>query len=74
MPADPTMSPDEVHSLTGCTLPAVQLKHLHRRGFWLAWRNPRSGKVVLPRAHYLAVCAGARLAEPEASAPCRGLQ
>lgn len=66
-PASQLLTPDEIRDLTGCVLPAVQLKHLQRRGFWLAWRNPRSGNVVLPRAHFLAVCAGARQAEPAAA-------
>lgn len=58
------LSPEELEQLTDCTLPAVQLKHLHAHGFWLAWRNLKSNRVVLPRAHFLAVCAGARPAEP----------
>jgi hypothetical protein len=61
------MSPEELEQLTDCTLPAVQLKHLHAHGFWLAWRNLKSGRVVLPRAHFLAVCAGARPAADPAT-------
>lgn len=68
MPDSLNLTPDELHQLTDCTLPAVQLKHLHAHGFWLAWRNLKSGRVVLPRAHYLAVCAGARQPEPGAPA------
>lgn len=40
------------------SLPRCQLRELHRQGFWRA-RLGRNGKVILERAHYEAVCAGA---------------
>ena len=67
MPEGLNLSPEELEQLTDCTLPGVQIKHLHAHGFWLAWRNVKTGRVVLPRAHFLAVCAGARPAEHSAA-------
>lgn len=42
----------------GLTQPRRQLAELRARGFWRA-RLGRHGKVILERAHYHAVCAGA---------------
>ncbi len=66
-----TVPPDELVEITGCVQAAAQLRELHRQGFWRARRLAMSGKVVLERAHYEAVCAGQtvpgkRRAEPEA--------
>ena len=68
--ASQLLTPDEIRDLTGCEMPSAQLKRLQRAGFWLAWRAA-GGRVVLPRAHYLAVCAGARpqVAAAAADAP-----
>lgn len=52
------LSPDELEDLTGYKQPARVLAELHRRGFHRAWIN-RYNDVVLERAHYDAVCAGA---------------
>ncbi len=50
------LSSDEVEALTGYKRPSDQLSELHRQGFARA-RRDRLGRVVLERAHYLAVCA-----------------
>lgn len=42
----------------GHTQPRRQLTELHKRGFWRA-RLGIHGRVVLERAHFDAVCAGA---------------
>jgi hypothetical protein len=47
----------ELRELTGYKLPLKQLKALHLAGFSRA-RIGASGKVILERDHYLAVCAG----------------
>jgi hypothetical protein len=52
------LSHDELVDLTSYEQPSRILAELHRRGFHRAWRN-RLGEVVLERAHYDAVCAGA---------------
>jgi hypothetical protein len=57
------LTPDEIFELTGMTRPADQVRRLHVLGFWLSWRNMNSGRCILPRAHYMAVCSGARRAE-----------
>jgi Domain of unknown function (DUF4224) len=51
------LTPEELLALTGYRRPAAQLAELHRQGFARA-RQDRIGRVVLERAHYLAVCAG----------------
>jgi hypothetical protein len=54
-----TLTSDEVLSLTGgLTQPRRQVEELQRQGFWRA-RLTRDRRVVLERAHYEAVCAGA---------------
>lgn len=62
------LTPEELQALTGYARPADQLKRLHALGFALAWRNLKSGGVVLPRAHYEAVCRGERQAQIPAQA------
>jgi hypothetical protein len=49
----------ELEALTGYRRPHEQLAELHQQGFSRARRN-RLGRVVLERAHYDAVCAGAK--------------
>jgi hypothetical protein len=61
-PTTISLSDAELVDLTGYVRPADQLKRLHALGFRLAWRNLKSGRCVLPRAHYEAVCRG----EPQA--------
>lgn len=51
------LTQDEIRALTGLQQPASQVERLHAMGYWLARRTPLG--VALPRAHYLAVCAGA---------------
>lgn len=54
-----TLTDDELHTITGYRQPAAQLRALQERGFWLARRAPLTGRVILDRAHYEAVCQGA---------------
>lgn len=56
---DLLLSEDEIFKLTGYKRAAEQLADLHRQGFARA-RRDRLGNVVLERAHYDAVCAGAQ--------------
>lgn len=54
-----TLTAGELRLVTGGKkAPRRQLTELHRMGFWRA-RLGVHGKVVLERAHYDAVCAGA---------------
>lgn len=53
-----TLTPDELHALTGYRRPGDQLSELHRLGFWRARRSPTTGAVILEREHYQAVVAG----------------
>jgi hypothetical protein len=55
-----TVPPEELVEITGYRQPAAQLRNLLARGFWRACRAPMSGAIILERAHYDAVCAGAR--------------
>lgn len=55
---DLILSGDELAALTGYQRPAEQLAELRRQGFDRA-RRDRLGRVILERAHYLAVCGGA---------------
>jgi len=57
-----TVSEDELIALTGYKDPGCQLRELLRQGFFRARRSPRTGSVVLERAHYDAVCAGEKAA------------
>lgn len=64
-----TLSPDEVQSAAGgYKRPAEQLRELHRRGFWRAYRSKVTGEVVLERPHYDAVAAGLG-APPQSNRP-----
>lgn len=57
--SDIRLTPAEIQEIAGgLTQQRRQLTELHARGFWRA-RLGRDGQVVLERAHYLAVCAGA---------------
>ena len=49
------LSTTEIEELTGYKRPCDQLRELHRQGFCRG-RRDRLGRVVLERAHYLAVC------------------
>lgn len=59
MTPDVLMSPEDVKRIAGgYDQPRRQLDELHARGFWRA-RLSRFNEVILERAHYEAVCAGA---------------
>jgi hypothetical protein len=54
-----TLSPEEVvQAAGGYKRPGDQLRELHKRGFWRAWRSKVTGEVILERPHYDAVSAG----------------
>lgn len=54
-----TLSPAEVQAAAGgYKRPSEQLRELHRRGFYRAYRSKVTGEVVLERPHYDAVAAG----------------
>ncbi|MFD2755963.1 DUF4224 domain-containing protein [Comamonas terrae] len=53
-----TLSEQEIADITGYRQPARQLAQLLALGFFRA-RISRSGRVLLERAHYDAVCTGA---------------
>lgn len=53
-----TLSDSELMAITGYQRPACQLRELHRQGFWRARRSKLTGKVILERTHYDAVCRG----------------
>lgn len=55
-----TLTPDELAEITGYRQPAAQLRVLRERGYWRAWQAS-TGRVVLERAHYEAVCSGQAL-------------
>lgn len=55
--SDLTLSPAEIEEITGFAQPCKQLDALRQQGFIRAHRA-RDGRVILERAHYLAVCAG----------------
>lgn len=56
------LTTDEVAAVTGYRTPKRQLEELHRQGFYRA-RIAATGNVILERAHYDAVCAGAKPAK-----------
>lgn len=54
-----TLSPEEVQAAAGgYKRPGEQLRELHRRGFYRAYRSKVTGEVVLERPHYDAVSRG----------------
>lgn len=58
--SDLTLSREEIQRLTGGYKRASdQLAELHRQGFFRARLGRVTGQVILERAHYDAVCAGA---------------
>jgi hypothetical protein len=68
------LSEREIVDLTEYDQPARQLAELHRQGFFRA-RIGRTGRVVLERAHYEAVCRGMASTperKPRVRAPTRG--
>jgi hypothetical protein len=53
------LTDDELRALTGYTQPARIVAALLEQGFYRARRSAVTGKVILERAHYDAVSAGA---------------
>lgn len=53
-----TLTESELMAITGYQRPACQLRELQRQGFWRARRSRITGKVILERTHYDAVCRG----------------
>lgn len=53
------MTEEELQAITGYKRPQDRVDELHRQGFYRARRAPSDGSVILERAHYDAVCAGA---------------
>lgn len=56
--SDLRLSEQELIEITDYHQPAKQLEVLKEQGFWRARRSVVTGRVVLERAHYEAVCAG----------------
>ena len=56
------LTTDELERVTGYKTSKRQEKELHRQGFYRA-RIAATGNVILERAHYDAVCAGAKPAK-----------
>jgi hypothetical protein len=57
---DVVLSAQEVQQLAGgYKRPGDQLRELHRQGFHRARLGRVTGQVILERAHYDAICAGA---------------
>lgn len=74
MSADLLLTAEELVTVSGgYRQPAKQLAELKLQGYWRARRSKITGHVILERAHFEAVCAGAdlqpgshgRKAEPE---------
>lgn len=59
-----TLSAEELIALTGYKRPGDQLAELLRQGFLRARRSRVTGEVILERAHFEAVCAGAGQQRP----------
>lgn len=55
-----TLSSGELEAITGYKRPGDQLVELQRQGFSRARRSRTTGDIILERAHYDAVCAGAK--------------
>lgn len=67
-----TLTESELMAITGYQRPACQLRELHRQGFWRARRSKLTGKVILERTHYDAVCRGdTQSADPVRIKPLR---
>jgi hypothetical protein len=48
----------ELEALTGYSQPARQLRALHALGYFRARTSPRTGRIILERAHYYAIAEG----------------
>lgn len=56
------LTSDELERVTGYKTHKRQMQELHRQGFYRA-RIGATGNLILERAHYDAVCAGAKPAK-----------
>lgn len=63
------LTDDELRALTGYAQPARQLGALHAMGYFRARRSPRTGNVILERAHYDAVARGQVAPAPAGQRP-----
>jgi hypothetical protein len=64
-----TLSAEEISALAGgYRRPSDQLRELHRQGFYRARLGVVNKQVILERAHYDAVCAGAVVSQLQAAA------
>lgn len=63
------LTESELIALTGYRLPSKQLEELHSQGFYRARINKVSGRVILERESYEAVCAGDRVSRPKVRMP-----
>lgn len=57
MTVDLILTPAELEALTGYRQPSPQIAELKRQGFWRA-RRAVTGRVIVERSHYEAVCRG----------------
>lgn len=64
-----TLTTAEIEQLTGYKQPSRQIKALHLLGYFRARISPRTGGVVLERAHYHAVAEGRTAASGETTRP-----
>ena len=61
---------EELLAITGYRRPGDQLRELHRQGFHRARRSRVSGRIILERPHFDALCAGAdQTHEPKVRIP-----
>lgn len=63
------LTENEIVSLTGYRIPSKQLEELHSQGFYRARINKVSGRIILERESYEAVCAGDRASKPKVRLP-----
>jgi len=59
----------DLFELTGYRIPSKQLDELHAQGFYRARINKVSGRVILERESYEAVCVGDRISRPKVRIP-----
>lgn len=53
-----TLSEAEIERVTGYRRPSDQLTELRAQGFHRARKSPTSGRIIVERAHFNAVCRG----------------
>jgi hypothetical protein len=65
-----TLTEEEIIDASGGYVrPAEQIRELHRRGFWRAFRSTLNGRVVLERPHFDEVSRGGTSAPVEKQGP-----